>query len=299
MKNNFESSLISVCIINFNQGKYFDDCLNSYIFQTYKNLELIIIDDCSTDNSVQIISDLLNTHKLNANFIINKKNKGVCKNINEAIKHSKGKYLSIVASDDFYGKNRYENLINKARNTPDEYKVFFSNCATVTEQKELISKNFINTIKPNFTTIPDGDIYIELIKGNFIPAIAMLIKMEVFDDVGLFDESLQLEDYDMWLRIARKYKFKYVDDDEVFYRQVNNSHIRTLQKKASNVKETFYFFSKHIMQKDIYHRKLIMGKLKELRRAYYEMNKNKDLKFELYYQKIKMMYKFQNIFTFH
>ncbi|MCC6692111.1 MAG: glycosyltransferase, partial [Chitinophagaceae bacterium] len=52
--------LISVCIINYNQGRFFADALNSYLSQTYKELELIVIDDCSTDNSVEVINRLLN-----------------------------------------------------------------------------------------------------------------------------------------------------------------------------------------------------------------------------------------------
>lgn len=288
-----EHPLVSVCIINYNQGRFFKDCLESFLSQTYKNTELIIIDDCSTDNSADIIKLLLAENNVQAKFIINTENKGICKNINKAIRESRGKYFSVVACDDYYGKHRFEKLVSAAKNLPDDYKVVFSNCNTVDEVGNLISKDFIGEIRPDLKKIPDGRIYFELLQNNFIPAIAMLIKKDVFKKVGLFDESLKLEDYDMWLRIARKYRFKYAEDNEVYYRQVNNSLIKVLSKSHESLKENFYFFAKHTIQKDRIIRDLIMDKLKYYFETYKERTGKNDKRLEFDFSKARFLYKWQ------
>ena len=115
-------------------------------------------------------------------------------------------------------------------------------------------------------------------KGNFIPAIALLIKKDVFDSIGLFDESLRLEDYDMWLRIAKKFKFEYVQDDEVYYRQLDNSLMRTLQKGSLYFQEHFNVLYKHIGNLDKNNSKQIVKQLYNLYKANLKRTKSPNLK---------------------
>lgn len=264
--------LISVCIINYNQGRFFADALNSYLSQTYKELELIVIDDCSTDNSVEVINRLLNEKNVKANFICNKANQGICKNMNLGIAVSKGSYFSVVASDDYFGPKRYEKLMNAAKQADDSYKLFYSNCKMVDENGEVIENDFINFFRP-LLEVKSGNIFPELLKGNFIPAIALLIKKDVFTSVGLFDETLRLEDYDMWLRIAAKYNFLYVEDDEVYYRQLNHSLMRTLEKRNTYYREHFNVLFKHIGNSGKKDAKSLFNQLCNLYKAHLKRNK--------------------------
>ena len=183
--HNGSNPLISVCIINYNQGRFFADALNSYLSQTYSPLELIVIDDCSTDNSVEIINNLLKEKNVKANFIVNPVNWGVCKNMNLAISLSKGKYFSVVASDDYFGPQRYERLINASKKSDENYKLFYSNCNMVDVAGNILESDFIQYFRPGLKS-RSGIVFQELLKGNFIPAIALLIKKDVFDSIGLF-----------------------------------------------------------------------------------------------------------------
>ncbi len=273
---NEPNPLISVCIINYNQGRFFADALNSYLSQNYNPLELIVIDDCSTDNSVEIINNLLKEKNVKANFIVNPVNCGICKNMNLAISLSKGKYFSVVASDDYFGPTRYEKLINASKQVDESYKLFYSNCNMVDVAGKLITTNFFNYCRPDLS-IKEGDIFHELLKGNFIPSIALLIRKDVFNDVGLFDESLHLEDFDMWLRIANRYKIGYVEDDEVFYRQVNNSWLRILQKRGSNYyKDHFNVLYKHFSFLNHKEKKDVFLMLYNLFKAHIKRNRKID-----------------------
>ena len=99
-KNN--QPLVSVVIPCYNHEQFVQDCIQSVIDQTYENIELIIIDDGSKDNSIQKIQEKITVcEKRFVNFkFIYRKNKGLCATLNEAILLCSGKYLSLIASDD-------------------------------------------------------------------------------------------------------------------------------------------------------------------------------------------------------
>ena len=94
--------LVSIIALCYNQEEFLCETLESIKAQTYKNLELIIIDDCSTDQSVKKIESWIKANNHNCNFITNKENLGLVKSLNIAVKKCKGKYYSLIACDDIY-----------------------------------------------------------------------------------------------------------------------------------------------------------------------------------------------------
>lgn len=105
---------VSIIVPNYNSEEYISDCIDSLINQTYKNIEVLIVDDCSTDNSVEIVKKYV---KNNSNVILikSKQNKGVSNARNEGIKKASGKYIMFSDSDDWYEKDAVEKLINAAK----------------------------------------------------------------------------------------------------------------------------------------------------------------------------------------
>jgi hypothetical protein len=101
---------------------------------------------------------------------------------------------------------------------------------------------FIQRIK-DFETLPSGDIYEILFRGNFMPAMSLLIKMDCYREVGFFDEALKSEDYDMWLRLAKKYKFLVSDYISVKYRIRQGSLMSVINKWNPTL---IRIFSKHL-----------------------------------------------------
>ena len=106
MQNN-EKPLVSVVIPCYNHEKFVQDCIQSVIDQTYENIELIIIDDGSKDNSVKVIQELADKYGFT---FIHRPNKGLSATLNEGIRLSKGKYFSAIASDDILFLEKIEKL---------------------------------------------------------------------------------------------------------------------------------------------------------------------------------------------
>ena len=116
--------LVSVGIASYNNGKYIVETLDAILGQTYQNIELIIVDDCSKDDSVSVINDWIQ-HKrerfTEVRFMVNDQNKGICYSCNRLLKNAKGKYFSLNGSDDIMLKNRIEENIKIFESAVDKY----------------------------------------------------------------------------------------------------------------------------------------------------------------------------------
>lgn len=248
-----DKPLVSIITPCYNHEKYLDDYFKSILNQTYDNIELIIIDDASKDGSQKVIRSYENELKnrfVNFKFIDHKKNIGLVKNCNLGLELSKGKYIAIFASDDIMLKNRIE--INVKFLEDNDYKMAYSDGYKV---KENFSYCDINNFDNKFLDFLvkeknqySGFIANKLLENNFIPAPTVMLKREVFDKVGAYDERLSFEDYEMWLRIAEKYKIGFIDRSLVFYRQSDYSLSGILNKfqKFENLKSLEKTINKHI-----------------------------------------------------
>lgn len=106
-----EKIKLSIIVPVYNTGKYLEKCINSLINQTYKNIEIVIVEDCSTDNSKKIIKKFENIK--NVKIIYNKKNSGLSYSRNIGILNSTGEYVGFIDSDDYVDLDYYEKIINK------------------------------------------------------------------------------------------------------------------------------------------------------------------------------------------
>ena len=92
--------LVTVFVGCYNHSRFVEECLDSVRHQTYPNLQVIIFDDCSNDNSVSVINGCLKKHRLDWPFISHNRNIGICASLNEVLRLARGKYISMVAADD-------------------------------------------------------------------------------------------------------------------------------------------------------------------------------------------------------
>ena len=236
--------VLTLVIVNYNQGYLFEDCLRSICDQKLNNFELIVIDDKSSDDSVERIGASLHTHKVTANFIKNEVNKGICGNLNLALSIAKGKYFSFIAADDWVEKDCHINMITALEKAPDKVATVYGDSKVVNEHKQLLYNSYIEHFRSDLKAPPQGDIFKDLLRGNFIPANITMSKTEILRSLGGFDENLKLEDYDMWLRVSRKYDFLYVSNAIGDYRILGNSLIRTLGSRK--FEDLINMFMKHI-----------------------------------------------------
>ena len=215
--NNDNLPLVSVVAICYNHEKFVKETLESIRLQTHKNLEVIILDDCSRDMSVKVIESWITDNNYNCSFIKNNENLGLVKSLNKGVKQCKGKYYSIIACDDVYLKNKIYNQVNIFEKLNDSYALIYSdafiiNCIGKYIYGTQISINQINNP-------PSGNIYEDLIKeDNFIPAISIMFKAKAIKELGFYDESLIYDDYDMLLRLSKKFKIHFSKNTDVCYR---------------------------------------------------------------------------------
>ena len=209
--------LVSTIVLSYNQRQFVVETLESVKAQTYKATEFIIVDDCSTDDSVAIIERWLQENKINCTFIRHDKNQGICKSLNEALAVATGKYISMVASDDIWLPDKIAHQVEIMESQPDQVGILYSDAFQIDERGRLLPEMFIAAHR-NLPVMPQGEVLTVLLEGNFIPGMTTLIRRKCYREVGPYDETLPWEDWDMWLRIARYYSFVYSSIPSAKYR---------------------------------------------------------------------------------
>jgi glycosyltransferase involved in cell wall biosynthesis len=186
--NNFT---ITAIIPTYNRVEFLPRSIESILNQSHKVDQIIVVDDGSTDNTKDIVS------RYNVEYLY-QDNSGVSSARNLGIKHSKSDYIAFLDSDDEWHKDKIKKQVEFHNQNPNIY-ISHSDEKWIRDNKE-IKKKGLNIKK-------SGHIFLDSIKNCTIGCSTVMIKSSIFDDVGLFDESLEVcEDYDLWLRITHKYE---------------------------------------------------------------------------------------------
>jgi len=214
---------VSILIPSYNHGKTIFEAINSVCKQSYENLELIIVDDASTDNSVEIIKKYIKNSKLNIMLIVNTKNSGVCKTLNTGLKNSSGDIVAILASDDLMMPNRLNVEVkffeeNTGLNVLYTNGMYFNGNKKFGDVHRKIKKYLklgaSETKKEILSSIPG--LYIQ----------SMLIKRSFIIEIGGFDEETGSDDWSLNIRIFTKLTgildFKFIDRVSFLYRLHGN-----------------------------------------------------------------------------
>ena len=218
--------LVSVIVPSYNHAKYVEETIISIMNQTYKNIELIVIDDGSKDDSVFILKNL---NKLYDFTLITRENKGLCETLNEAISISKGKYIAVCASDDVYLEHKIKTQVDFMENNSN-FALCYSKVISFNDKGE---KKYTKANK-----CKSGYIFYDLLKTNFVPAVTQMYRKNIFDKVGYFDKNLWIEDWDMLLRISHVAEIGFIDDYLAMYRNhdTNISGLKYSDKMYKNEK---------------------------------------------------------------
>lgn len=210
-----EQPLVSIVVVSYNQGKYIKEILDSVKAQTYTNWDLIVADDFSSDNSVEEFKNWLATNNVDARTIFHSKNTGLATVLNEAIEICEGKYLKLIAADDFMHPECLEKSVKSLEEKGDGYGMVFTDTYCVNENsKPLPDFADYNTLG----NIPAEDFRTELLKGNRIAALTVLMRLEVVKETGKYDSKFIVEDYLRWLKINEKYLIAYIPEKLSYYR---------------------------------------------------------------------------------
>lgn len=216
-----EKPLVSVIVPNYNYADYLPDCIHSVLSQTVKNLECIVVDDGSTDNSVEVLQQFAAADPRLR--IIKKSNSGCEASRNEGLKQASGKYIAFVDSDDKWSDTKLENQLDILNKTNADF--VYSN---------FYGFDNSGTLKKNKNAISNLTIY-DFIGGNPISgsASSVMMKREVFERVGFFDTELHgVEDVTYWFRcFLHKFRFAHCPSYDVFIRNHSGSMTKTFNSR--------------------------------------------------------------------
>jgi glycosyltransferase involved in cell wall biosynthesis len=202
--------MVSVIITCYNYGKYLAGCIESALSQTYRNIEVIIVNDGSTDNSDEIMVKYLSDPRIR---YIKRKNAGQANAKNTGIRNAKGAFLAFLDADDLWDSTKLEKQIPLF--SYPTVGVVYSIARYIDENGSSVEF----TVDGKYLTPQSGKVTENLFFDNFIPFSSSVVRRECVDKVGLFDETLKMGiDWDLWLRISAGYTFAYVDEPLLFYR---------------------------------------------------------------------------------
>lgn len=205
------SPKVSVVITCYNYAKYLKESIDSVLGQTFRDFEVIVINDGSTDNNDEVIGPYLDKERV---VYIKQDNKGQACAKNNGIWNAKGKYIAFLDADDYWEPEKLEKQVPILDSDPCIGVVY---CAAKFMDDEgnltLLDKR-LKYLQPK-----RGWVTKYLLFDNFVPFSSSIVRREVFDKVGLFDESLRMSiDWDLWLRSSVHFKFEYVDEPLMVYR---------------------------------------------------------------------------------
>lgn len=246
---------ISIIMPVFNQEKYIEEAINSVLEQTYKNYELIIVNDGSTDGTQKIINKYSNHKKIK--IIQYKSNKGKVCAVNSGFKNSEGDYIALLAGDDVLPKKSLEMRVT---NLDSNYQIAFGNMYKCDEKLNIVEPMFNYKFRE---IVWDKDCE-KLIKGNMVSGGSLIITRSLAKKIFPIPIELRYEDW--WISFTALYfakKIKYINDYVLYYRI-----------HSSNDNGNFYKLRKNSVVKKMYERQLIYyKKFKE----FYEINNLKNI----------------------
>ncbi len=204
-------SLVSVIIPAYNKADYTCRAVDSVLRQTYPHLELIVVDDGSTDNT----QERLKTYGNRIQYIY-KSNGGACSARNAGIGRAKGEYIALLDCDDMYLPNKIELSVGHLQRHPDAGFVH-TKAYLIDREDQTVS------VYERPENRSQGWIAARLIFGNFICNSTAVIRRSCLDRVGLFDETIFTPaDWDMWLRLAEQFQAVFIDIPLTQYRITDN-----------------------------------------------------------------------------
>jgi len=217
--------LVSIIVITYNSAKYVLETLESAKSQTYQNIELIVSDDCSTDNTVEICKKWIDENKkrfVRTELITSEKNNGIAPNCNRGLYAAKGEWVKFIAGDDVLladGIYNFVRILNECSNAD----IIGGKAYIINHNSEIID------------TIGEDKIIkltlLQLFKKNILVASSCFIRCDLLVKLSGFDENSYIEDWELWLRaLKRNAAIIHIPIFFTRYRKTDNSVSQNAEK---------------------------------------------------------------------
>lgn len=242
--------LVTIVALSYNHEKFVIKTLDSIKNQTYQNIQLIIIDNCSKDNTISLIHDWIKNNQIdNVFFIPNNENLGVCSALNVALTHANGEFFQFISCDDVLAENKIELQVSIFRNLPLTVAFIYGNFDYIDENGSILNEmnRFVKLGWYNQYDLPVGRIGSELINNYFLCAPTLLYRTQCIRDIGGYDVDIPFEDFQMNIRLLEKYSCQGLYDILCQYRILTNSFYNSFSE--SKVENNYLHTMKYIYGK--------------------------------------------------
>ncbi len=273
--------LVSIVVLSYNHETFIERSMLSVIHQTFKDFEIIYIDNNSHDESFERGLKVLEESAVKFYAEKTPLNLGIAKGLNYGLKHSKGEYVSILAGDDWWDIENLSEKVKYALANPD-YGMIYGNGYAYNNETQAVSLFYK-------TPSVSGWIFLDLLKASHTNAHGVLYKHNLIKSLGYFDENGKVEDLDLWLRIAKISPIGYVHKALIFYRYNNGNNISNNFEYM--LEGTDYIFKQY---ENEYPKEIKMARLKQYQGFAYSLAEHKpsftSLKFILKNYKFDLIY---------
>jgi len=201
---------VSIIIPTYNRARLLGRAIQSIINQTYLNFEIIVVDDCSRDNTENIVRRFCDER---IRYIRHGENKGAATTRNTGINAARGEYIAFQDSDDEWLSEKLEKQINAFKFGPPDLGVVYTSFWRIDRGR----KTYIPSSDVKQT---EGNIHDALLEKNFVNTPTAVVRKECFEKAGMFENLPRLQEWGLWLRISKHYCFKHINEPLVnAYRQ--------------------------------------------------------------------------------
>src|SRR5882672_7643690 len=207
-----ESPLVSVVCLCYNHETFVKEAIASVLGQTYSNIQVIVVDDCSTDASVTVIQQVISQCSQKVQHLFLKQNVGNCKAFNAGLTLVKGDFIIDFSTDDVMMPDRIQKQVDFFMKQPEQVGVIFTDALYITEDGRPFRNHYDFLLRKGLLKrVPSGDVFREVLTTYFICSPTMMVKKEVMDMLEGYDETLAYEDFDFWVRASRKFQFAFLN----------------------------------------------------------------------------------------
>ena len=198
---------VSVIVTTYRRAKLLAETLGSILAQTYTDFELIVVDNMSEDGTGEYVNGIADSR---VRYFRNANHGVIAVNRNYGIRQAKGRYIAFCDDDDLWRADKLEQQVRLLEQHAD--------AALCYTQAESFMGDKILVARMNRREVR-ADHFFQLLRGNFFPNSSVLIRRDIFEELGLLTEDPSLrEDYEMWLRIAKRHRLMGIESSLIRYR---------------------------------------------------------------------------------
>ena len=269
---------VTVIIPTFNRGYCLAESIQSVLDQRFTDFELIVVDDGSTDNTPEVVDQFSDIQQIRLQT-----NRGVSFARNRGIEKARGEWIGFLDSDDLWERDKLSTQMNWVECNPDHHAVYTD---------EIWIRNGVRVNAMNKHRKYSGDIFQFCLPLCIVSPSSVLLHAELLSEFGGFDESMSVcEDYDLWLRIAKRFPFHLIEEKLIIKR---GGHEDQLSRKFWGMDRWRVYALEKLLQENEMNEEqkgwvvaMLSEKCEILANGYGKRRKSQD---EDYYRNLKMRY---------